>query len=217
MSSPRDAPRGPWSPEDYRGARYFPELEAGFRSNLPARCVVDGEIVIATERGLDFDALQMRLHPAASRVKKLAAETPASFVAFDLLAGDAGDVRSRPQAERRLLLEEALERASGGAGRDRPPARSACRVPRAAGARARISPGSRCVSSACARSSTTTARAIASDTPPRSCAGVPTSGRRTAVTTSSTSRPPPSSPRFSDSFPRRASVRVVVGIERLLA
>src|SRR5439155_7079417 len=73
--------------------RYFPELEAAFRSGLPARCVVDGEIVIATERGLDFDALQLRLHPAASRVKKLAAETPASFVAFDLLAGDAGDVR----------------------------------------------------------------------------------------------------------------------------
>ena len=93
--------------------RYFPELEAAFRSSLPARCVVDGEIVIATERGLDFDALQMRLHPAASRVKKLAAETPASFVAFDLLAGDGGDLRSRPQAERRLLLEKALERASG--------------------------------------------------------------------------------------------------------
>src|SRR5262249_61528371 len=53
--------------------RYFPELEVSLRSSLPARCVVDGEIVIATERGLDFEALQMRLHPAASRVKKLAA------------------------------------------------------------------------------------------------------------------------------------------------
>jgi len=93
--------------------RYFPELEAGFRTSLPARCVVDGEIVIATERGLDFDVLQMRLHPAASRVKKLAAETPASFVAFDLLARDSRDLRSRPQAERRLLLEEALGRISG--------------------------------------------------------------------------------------------------------
>ena len=92
--------------------RYFPELEADLRTSLPARCVVDGEIVIATERGLDFEALQLRLHPAASRVKKLAAETPASFVAFDLLAGD-GDLRSRPQAERRLLLEKALERTSG--------------------------------------------------------------------------------------------------------
>src|SRR3989449_10193261 len=93
--------------------RYFPELADSLRDNLPPRCVVDGEIVIATDHGLDFDALQLRLHPAASRVKKLAAETPSSFVAFDLLAGDAGDVRSRPQAERRLLLEKALERASG--------------------------------------------------------------------------------------------------------
>jgi len=94
--------------------RYFPELEAGFRTSLPARCVVDGEIVIATERGLDFDALQLRLHPAAWRVKKLAAETPASFVAFDLLAGDGRDLRSRPQAERRLRLEQALGRTTGG-------------------------------------------------------------------------------------------------------
>ncbi len=93
--------------------RYFPELEVSLRTSLPARSVVDGEIVIATERGLDFDTLQMRLHPAASRVKKLAAETPASFVAFDLLAGDGGDLRSRPQAERRLLLEKALARTSG--------------------------------------------------------------------------------------------------------
>jgi ATP-dependent DNA ligase len=94
--------------------RYFPELEAELRASLPARCVVDGEIVIATERGLDFDALQLRLHPAASRVKKLAAETPASFVAFDLLARDSHDLRSRPQAERRRLLEQALARTSGG-------------------------------------------------------------------------------------------------------
>src|SRR6266581_7833962 len=93
--------------------RYFPDLAEPLRRTLPARCVVDGEIVIATERGLDFDALQLRLHPAASRVAKLAAETPASFVAFDLLAGDGGDLRSRPQAERRLLLEKALARTSG--------------------------------------------------------------------------------------------------------
>jgi ATP-dependent DNA ligase len=92
--------------------RYFPELEADLRTSLPPRCVVDGEIVIATEHGLDFDALQLRLHPAASRVKKLAAETPASFVAFDLLARD-GDLCSRPQAERRALLEKALGRATG--------------------------------------------------------------------------------------------------------
>jgi ATP-dependent DNA ligase len=71
--------------------RYFPELEEIFRARLPERCVVDGEIVIAGERGLDFDALQLRLHPAASRVEKLAVETPAELVAFDLLAeGDRG-------------------------------------------------------------------------------------------------------------------------------
>jgi ATP-dependent DNA ligase len=93
--------------------RYFPELAADLRTSLPARCVVDGEIVIATEHGLDFDALQLRLHPAASRVKKLAGETPSSFVAFDLLALDSRDLRSRPQAERRVLLEKALARASG--------------------------------------------------------------------------------------------------------
>jgi ATP-dependent DNA ligase len=70
--------------------------------------VLDGEIVIATPRGLDFDALQMRLHPAASRVAKLAAASPAEFVAFDLLAVEGRDVRSMPQAERRLLLEQLL-------------------------------------------------------------------------------------------------------------
>jgi ATP-dependent DNA ligase len=93
--------------------RYFPELEAGFRTAFPPRCVVDGEIVIATERGLDFDALQLRLHPAASRVKKLAAESPAAFVAFDLLARESRDLRARPQAERRALLEAALAPAAG--------------------------------------------------------------------------------------------------------
>jgi ATP-dependent DNA ligase len=94
--------------------RYFPELEAFFRASLPERCVVDGEIVIVGPRGLDFDALQMRLHPAASRVKKLAAETPASFVAFDLLAEGERDLRSLPQAERRLRLEQALAGATAG-------------------------------------------------------------------------------------------------------
>ncbi len=93
--------------------RYFPELAPALLSTLPGRAVVDGEIVIAGARGLDFDALQMRLHPAASRVAKLAAETPASFVAFDLLAEDGHDYRSRLQAERRGLLEQALARASG--------------------------------------------------------------------------------------------------------
>jgi ATP-dependent DNA ligase len=94
--------------------RYFPELETYFRESLPARSVVDGEIVIVGKRGLDFDALQLRLHPAASRVKKLAAETPAAFVAFDLLAEDGDDLRARPQAERRGRLERAL--ATTGAG-----------------------------------------------------------------------------------------------------
>jgi len=91
--------------------RYFPELAAHLRAVLPERCVVDGEIVIATEHGLDLDVLQMRLHPAASRVAKLAKETPSSFVAFDLLAEGDEDLRDRPQAERRGRLERALVRA----------------------------------------------------------------------------------------------------------
>jgi ATP-dependent DNA ligase len=93
--------------------RYFPELPPALAASLPARCVVDGEIVIAGPQGLDFDALQLRLHPAASRVAKLAAQTPASFVAFDLLAEGGHDLRERPQAERRGALERALAGASG--------------------------------------------------------------------------------------------------------
>jgi len=93
--------------------RYFPELAAAFAESLPERCVVDGEIVIVGERGLDFDALQMRLHPAASRVKKLAGEIPSSFVAFDLLAEGDEDLRDRPQSERRQRLEQALSKATG--------------------------------------------------------------------------------------------------------
>ena len=85
--------------------RYFPELHDGLLAALPDRCVVDGEIVIMSPGGLDFDALQLRLHPAASRVASLAVETPASFVAFDLLAAAGHDVRGRPQRERRQLLE----------------------------------------------------------------------------------------------------------------
>ena len=88
--------------------RYFPELHEIFLDTLPAGCIVDGEIVIATPGGLDFDALQMRLHPAASRVAKLALATPASFVAFDLIALDGGDLRATPQGARRVLLERAL-------------------------------------------------------------------------------------------------------------
>jgi len=88
--------------------RYFPELHAVLLEKLPDGCVIDGEIVIATPRGLDFDALQLRLHPAASRVAKLAKETPAAFVAFDAIAIGGRDLRGEPQAERRLLLEQAL-------------------------------------------------------------------------------------------------------------
>ncbi len=88
--------------------RYFPELHEALLARLPAGCVLDGEIVIATDAGLDFDLLQLRLHPAASRVAKLAAETPSAFVAFDLLAADGRDLRTLPQAERRRLLERLL-------------------------------------------------------------------------------------------------------------
>jgi ATP-dependent DNA ligase len=93
--------------------RYFPELAAGFLAGLPPRAVVDGEIVIAREHGLDFEALQMRLHPAASRVVKLAGEIPSSFVAFDLLAEGDEDLRDRPQAERRKRLEAAVKPLEG--------------------------------------------------------------------------------------------------------
>ncbi len=72
--------------------RYFPELHTACAAGLPDGCVIDGEILIATPRGLDFDALQMRLHPAASRVARLAQETPAAFVAFDVLAAGGDDV-----------------------------------------------------------------------------------------------------------------------------
>jgi ATP-dependent DNA ligase len=85
--------------------RYFPELHEALLAGLPDECVVDGEIVIATPDGLDFDALQMRLHPAASRVAKLSGEIPASFVAFDLLAAAGADLRDVPQHERRTRLE----------------------------------------------------------------------------------------------------------------
>jgi ATP-dependent DNA ligase len=88
--------------------RYFPELPDALKANLPERCVIDGEIVIPGDDGLQFEALLQRIHPAASRVKMLAAETPASFVAFDLLALGDDDLTGRPFAERRALLVEAL-------------------------------------------------------------------------------------------------------------
>jgi ATP-dependent DNA ligase len=88
--------------------RYFPELVAAVRAELPGRCVVDGEIVIATGTGLDFDALQQRIHPAVSRVTMLSQKTPASFIAFDLLALGDEDYTGRPFVERRAALERAL-------------------------------------------------------------------------------------------------------------
>ena len=91
--------------------RYFPELHEALIDRLPDGCVIDGEIVIVGPRGLDFDALQMRLHPAASRVAKLAGETPSSFVAFDLLAVDGRNVMGEPQSERRAMLEKLLANA----------------------------------------------------------------------------------------------------------
>jgi ATP-dependent DNA ligase len=88
--------------------RYFPELHDVLLAKLPPGSVLDGEIVIATPHGLDFDALQLRLHPAASRVAKLASASPSSFVAFDLLAIEGHDIRDEPQAERRARLERVL-------------------------------------------------------------------------------------------------------------
>jgi ATP-dependent DNA ligase len=89
--------------------RYFPELGDPLRAALPNRCVVDGEVVIAHDGALDFEALLLRIHPAASRVKMLAAESPASFVAWDLLGLDDVDLRAVPQGERRTRLEAALK------------------------------------------------------------------------------------------------------------
>ena len=88
--------------------RYFPEVVEAVKSNLPERCVVDGEIVVVIGDRLEFEVLQQRIHPAASRVKLLATKTPASFIAFDLLALDDTDYTGKPFAERRAALEQAL-------------------------------------------------------------------------------------------------------------
>ena len=97
--------------------RYFPELRGPLLEALPPRCVVDGEIVIAGEHGLDFDALLLRIHPAASRVAMLAGETPASFVAWDLLALGDEDLRDAPFEGRRARLAAALRARDTGHGR----------------------------------------------------------------------------------------------------
>ena len=92
--------------------RYFPELIETLRSQLPARCVLDGEIVIATASGLDFETLQLRIHPAASRVKLLSQQIPASIVFFDLLCEGDLDLRSEPFQTRRERLESLLASAA---------------------------------------------------------------------------------------------------------
>nr|HEX4314529.1 ATP-dependent DNA ligase [Kofleriaceae bacterium] len=88
--------------------RYFPELEVRLRAALPDRCILDGEIVIVTNGRLDFDAMLLRIHPAASRVAQLAAASPSAYVAWDLLALGDDDLRERPLSERRRLLDEAF-------------------------------------------------------------------------------------------------------------
>ncbi|MBC7438164.1 MAG: ATP-dependent DNA ligase [Bdellovibrionales bacterium] len=88
--------------------RYFPELSKALGELLPRGCVIDGEVVVAGPKGLDFDALQQRIHPAESRITRLAKETPASFVAFDLLYAGGRSVMAQPQSERRKRLEQLL-------------------------------------------------------------------------------------------------------------
>src|SRR5436189_4268745 len=88
--------------------RYFPELIAPLTAALPERCVVDGEVVIVGADGLDFEALLLRIHPAASRVKLLAAQSPASYVVWDLLAIGDEDLREQPLETRRTRLEHVL-------------------------------------------------------------------------------------------------------------
>jgi ATP-dependent DNA ligase len=91
--------------------RYFPELLDPIRAQLPKQCVLDGEIVIARSDGLDFDSLQLRLHPAASRVQMLSRQIPASIVFFDLLSAGGDDLRSEPFEKRRQKLESLLKTA----------------------------------------------------------------------------------------------------------
>ena len=92
--------------------RYFPELTEPMKKLLPQRCVLDGEVVIVGKGGLDFEALLLRIHPAASRVKLLAEQTPSSYVAWDLLAIGGEDLRGKPLSERRRRLEKELEGAT---------------------------------------------------------------------------------------------------------
>jgi ATP-dependent DNA ligase len=93
--------------------RYFPDVVEAIKANTPSRCVLDGEIIVVSGDRLDFDALQQRVHPAASRVTLLAAQTPATFIGFDLLADGDDDLMARPFRERRERLAGALARATG--------------------------------------------------------------------------------------------------------
>ena len=88
--------------------RYFPELVEAIKENLPERCVIDGEIIVVVGDRLEFEVLQQRIHPAASRVKLLSQQTPARFVTFDLLALDDIDYTKLPFEQRRVALEQAV-------------------------------------------------------------------------------------------------------------
>src|ERR1700716_4241742 len=91
--------------------RYFPEIVQAAKENLPERCVIDGEIVVVVGERLEFEVLQQRIHPANSRVTRLAKETPATFIAFDILALGDEDCTTRPFAQRRELLQQVLLKA----------------------------------------------------------------------------------------------------------
>jgi ATP-dependent DNA ligase len=90
-------------------ARYFPEVVVGLKSAIPEKCTVDGEIILVSKTGLDFDSLSQRIHPAASRILKLSNETPAGFVAFDVLSLNGEDVSAQPNFARRKLLESLVK------------------------------------------------------------------------------------------------------------
>ena len=92
--------------------RYFPEVVEAIKQNLPERCVIDGEIIVVVGDRLEFEVLQQRIHPAASRVKLLSEQTPARFVTFDLLAVDDTDYSTQPFEQRRVALEQVLAGAS---------------------------------------------------------------------------------------------------------
>jgi ATP-dependent DNA ligase len=92
--------------------RYFPEVVEAIKQNLPERCVIDGEIIVVVGDRLEFEVLQQRIHPAASRVKLLSEQTPARFVTFDLLAVDDTDYTTQPFEQRRVALEQVLAGAS---------------------------------------------------------------------------------------------------------